>query len=84
MQDDGQGNILAITASSATRRVFKRNLGTVNYTTGVVKLSNFIVSSYVGDSIRILANTKNKDIKAPKERILIVRPSDISVSVLSV
>lgn len=84
MQDDGQGNILAITASSASRRVFKRNMGTVNYTTGVVKLSNFIISSYVGDSIRIIANTKNKDIKAPKERILIVRPSDISVSVLSV
>lgn len=84
LQDDGQGNILAITSGSASRRVFKRNLGTVNYTTGVVKLSNFIVSSYIGEAIKIYANTKNKDIKAPKERILIVRPSDISVTVQAV
>lgn len=84
LQDDGQGNILAITSGSASRRVFKRGVGTVDYTTGVVKLSNFIVSSYVGDAIKVYANTKTKDIKAPKERILVVRPSDISVTVQAV
>ena len=84
LQDDGQGNIFAITSGSASRRVFKRNIGTVNYTTGVVKLSNFIVTSYIGDAIKIYANTQNKDIKAPNDRILIVRPADVSVTVQAV
>ena len=77
--------MLAVTSASATRRVFKRAMGTVNYITGQVKLSNFNVSSFAGNqTIKVYANTLNKDIKAPKDRILIIRPEDITISVRSI
>jgi hypothetical protein len=85
LQDDGLGNMIAVTSASATRRVFKRAMGTVNYLTGQVKLSNFRVSSFSGNqTIKVYANTLNKDIKAPKDRILIIRPEDITINVRSI
>ena len=84
LQDNGLGTINAVTSSVSTRRVFKRRVGTVNYATGQVKLSNFAVSGYVGNAIKIFAKIKAKDIKSPKDRILIIRPSDIAVNVASV
>ena len=85
LQDDGLGNILAVTSAVSTRRIFQRKIGTVDYTTGQVKLSKFKVDSYSGNNaIKIYANTANKDIKSPKDRILIIRPQDVTINVRSI
>ena len=41
--------IMAVTASTTTKNVFKRNVGTIDYSTGAIKLSNLIVDSYEGE-----------------------------------
>jgi 2-methylaconitate cis-trans-isomerase PrpF len=85
LQDDGIGNILAVTSAVSTRRIFQRKIGTVDYATGQVKLSKFKVDSYSGNNaIKIYANTANKDIKSPKDRILIIRPQDVTINVRSI
>jgi hypothetical protein len=84
LQDNGLGTIMAIASGSSATRVFKRNIGTINYLTGVMKLSNFDVSSYLGNAIKIYATTESKDIIAPKDRLLIIRPTDINVTIASV
>ena len=81
LQDDGKGSIMAVTAGTTIEGVFKRNVGTVDYSTGAIKLSNLIVDSYEGDAIKFTANTINKDVKSPKDRIISIRNQDITVNV---
>lgn len=84
LQDDGQGNIIAITADTATPSVFKKSIGTVDYTTGIVRLTNFEVDNYVGKAIKFYANTIKKDISSTKDRILVIRREDINITMTTV
>jgi len=84
LQDDGRGNIIAITADTATPRVFKKGVGTVDYETGKVRLTNFVVDAYVGNAIKFYANTVKKDISSTKDRILVIRNQDIRISMSTV
>ena len=81
MQDDGLGTFMLVTADSEVTRVFKSNVGTLNYTTGAIKLSNLTVDSFEGASIKFTASTINKDVKTPKDRIISIRGEDITVTV---
>jgi hypothetical protein len=81
MQDDGLGNFMLVTADTETTRVFKSNVGTVNYNTGAVKLSNLTVDSFEGNAIKFTASNINKDVKTPKDRIITIRGEDITVTV---
>ena len=80
-KDDGNGNIMLVTANTDQESVFKPSVGTINYTTGAVKLSNLSVSSFLNKAIKFTANTVNKDIKPPKDRILMIRGEDVTVTV---
>jgi len=83
LQDDGAGKMMAVTASTATTSVFKRSIGTINYSTGAIKLSNLTVDSYEGGAVKFIANSVAKDVKAPKDRIITIRDEDITVNVTS-
>lgn len=84
IQDNGSGQMVAVTAASSDRRIFNPNVGTVDYTTGQVRLQNFEVSRFEGNAIKIIANTINKDIRSTKNKILVLRESDINVQVIAV
>jgi len=81
MQDDGLGSFMLVTAGTDVARVFKYGVGTVNYTTGAIKLSNITVDNYEGSSIKFTASTVNKDVKTPKDRIISIRGEDITINV---
>jgi hypothetical protein len=81
MQDDGLGNFMLVTADAETSRVFKSNVGTINYTTGAIKLSNLTVDSFEGNAIKFTAVNISKDVKTPKDRIIAIRGEDITVTV---
>ena len=80
IQDDGAGNIQIISASSVNTEILKPNIGTVDYTTGEVRLINFAVESFTGSAIKIYAATTAVDILSPKSRILTIRDEDVIVN----
>lgn len=84
LMDNGNGQVHAITANTSTIEIFKRNVAFVDYVTGVVRFNNFQVSDFVGNAIKIIANTTTKDIKSPKDRIIALRDSDIRMTVNTV
>ena len=81
LQDDGRGNLLATTVNVPQKAILKRNIGTVDYETGVVRLSNFSTSSYEGSAIKIFANTESKNIYSQQDRIIEILQSDITLDV---
>ena len=85
LQDNGLGIIQFVrSTNNNTFTIINNNIGTVNYATGEVKINNIIVNSFTGSAIKIYANTDRSDIVSPKERILAIRPSDVSVNVIGI
>ena len=60
-------------------RILNTSAGTVDFNTGVVRLVNFITDGYSGPAIKIFAKKKESDVIAPKNRLLQIRDSDISI-----
>ena len=81
LQDDGMGNLLAVTVNVPVRTILKRNIGTVDYTTGKVKLSNFKTSMYEGAAIKIIVRPLSKNFYSEQDRILEIKKADLDVTV---
>ena len=77
--DDGNGNIRIYYLLDSTRVYLSETAGTVNYTTGVITLSSFLPTAFVGSSISIFANPKNNDVDAVRNQILLIAGATVSV-----
>jgi hypothetical protein len=84
LQDDGNGKIQIITASSSDPEIVNPNIGSVDYTTGEVKLINFKTSGFNGAAIRIMATTKLNDVTAPSGRIFVLKDTDVTINLVGV
>jgi hypothetical protein len=82
LQDDGNGNIQIVSSDVINRTVIKPTAGTVDYSTGLVKLIGFSVENYASPAIKVFANTKDTDVRSPKSRISSIRDSDVVVKMI--
>jgi len=80
IEDDGQGIIRIVKTISNFHYVVK-NVGTVNYITGEVRLNNFNISSYDGSALKIFAKARDKDIMGSKNEVTIIESDEINVKV---
>lgn len=65
------------------------NAGTIDYTTGVITLNDFLVSGYFnrgrtafGDHINVIARAYDQDVLADDANILLIESEDVNVSVV--
>jgi hypothetical protein len=78
LEDDGKG-IMRIVSTLGHDVI--SDVGTVNYTTGRIQLTNFKVDSYAGSAIKLYATPKSSDISAAQNTILNIIDQDISITV---
>jgi hypothetical protein len=83
LRDDGEGGVFSVKTSGGVDRVVKR-VGTVDYETGVVRLSGWEVGSYAGDFIRAWVRPRGRDVPCPSGTILKLENEDVSVRVETV
>jgi hypothetical protein len=81
-RDDGAGNIQIVSEDITNFAVINPNIGTVDYKTGEVRLTNFIVGAYDGTGIKVIANVKNLDVTAPKNRVFLLKDTDVAVRLI--
>lgn len=79
LQDNGSGTMQIISSDVINTRILNASAGTVDYNTGTVRLVNFTTDGFSGSAIKILAKKKESDIIAPKNRLLQLRDSDITI-----
>lgn len=84
IQDDGIGNLHILRDSGDNFVYLKRDIGTVNYETGEVRVSDLKVDSFRGSELGYYARVEGKDIVAPKERIISIRPKDVTLTITGV
>ena len=80
-KDDGNGNIMLVIAGAEDESVFNPSVGTIDYATGTVRFSDITITNFEGLAIKFTANSIRKDIRPPKDRIIVIRGNDISVNV---
>lgn len=81
-QDDGDGNIITLSSNVQKLQVLNPVVGTIDYETGLLKLVNFKTEGYDGNSIKIYANTIDKNISSPKGRIFSIRDADVTINMI--
>ena len=80
LDDDGNGNIRIYYLNAAGQRVvLDAAAGTVNYTTGLVKLDAFLPTTYTGSFLSIYAEPNDKDITAVRNQILLIANAKVTV-----
>ena len=80
LDDDGVGNIRVFRYNSAKQKVaIEANAGTIDYTTGEIKINSFVVTAYDGIEIKVNADPVSKDIVPVREQIIIISTEDMEV-----
>ena len=84
IEDDGHGILrIAAIALEGTEHAFIDEIGTVDYTTGLVVISSGLnISSYEGDAIRVRVVTDSRNVVAVRNNIIRIKDSDLYVTVI--
>lgn len=80
LEDNGDGVVRIVTPVGANHKKIV-DVGTVDYDTGVVRLTNFTVQNYVGTSLKIYAEPRFRDITAIQNVILNIIESDVNITI---
>ena len=81
--DDTQG-VVYIAAKQSNRIEVIKPIGSIDYINGTLLLVNFNISSYEGNYIELIFQTKSKNIFGSKNVILAIDPIDVEVVVQGV
>jgi hypothetical protein len=80
IEDDSFGNLIIVNQVSSND-IFLKNIGSVDYATGKIKIIDFNPSSYSGSHIKIFIKPAEKDIEITGNNILTVEFDQIQLTV---
>ena len=80
IEDDGNG-VLNVVKSQQTNKIVIVGVGTVDYEMGHVSLKDFSLSNYDGSALKIFIAPADKDIRASKNNVMLIDPSDITITI---
>jgi hypothetical protein len=80
VEDDGLG-IIRIVKSIGNYHYVIKNVGSVNYETGEIRLNSFSVSSYEGSALKIYVKARDKDIMGLKNEVMSIEADQINVKI---
>lgn len=83
IEDDGAGNIRVVTLEGNIHTELEK-IGTVNYDTGEVSITNLNIESYDGNFIKIYARLRENDFSVSKNYILEIKNEDIRVDATAI
>jgi len=83
IEDNGEG-VLRLVQPIGDMHKKIRDIGTVDYNTGLIKLINFTVNSYQGNEIKIYARPRDTDVSVSKNTILTIEPTEVKVKIEAV
>lgn len=80
LEDDGDGLVRIVTREGSFDKAVSA-VGTVNYDTGVITLSNFSISDFSGSVMKFYCVPRTKDITVSKNIILNILESDVRIEI---
>lgn len=83
IEDDGEG-VLRLVKKVGTNHVFVRNIGNVDYASGLIQLYDFNIDSYEGTEVRIYGLPNNNDISVTGNNIFSLGLDELTINVRTV
>lgn len=80
LEDDGNG-VMRVVTPVGTQHKTIIEVGTVDYTLGIVRISNLNISNYSGTSLKIYGRPATKDISSVQNVILNIIEPDVDVTI---
>lgn len=80
LEDDGIGNVRIVRVTATSHREVVK-VGTIDYATGTVRISNFNVSAYAGNGIKLYAKPVSLDFQSNLKYIMKIDTESINVVV---
>ena len=81
---DDANTVVRVTRDvSGTKVVVANNVGTVNYTTGVINLISFSPKSLTGNTLNITVTPASSDVAPVREQILLIQAEDVTVTTIA-
>lgn len=80
IEDDGAGRLRIVREENNFHFVI-REVGTVNYKTGEIKLINFSLDSFEGNYMKLYVSPASKDVIGSRNEILSIEPDEIILTV---
>jgi len=77
--DDGAGNLKIYSTIQLNIQAIA-NIGSVDYTNGLIQINNLLTSSY-SNYINLYVKTRDSDIYAKNDKIILIDPTDVSIIV---
>jgi len=81
LQDDGEGRLFIIAAASGQ---VVAEVGTVDYSTGTIRIVNFVVSAFEGNDVKVYVVPKSLDVASSQNAIINIIEEDVKLSVTAV
>lgn len=78
-EDDGQGQINIVLFGDSTHPIVARNVGTVDYTNGIVTINKVKIPNFYGNSVKVFAKLESIDPEGRFNDIIRIRDGDIIV-----
>ena len=80
LEDDGAGTMRVMNVTGASLQL-AANVGTVNYSNGIVQLTQFAVDNFSGASLQVFALPATDDVTCNQNTILSIEPTGIDIKV---
>jgi hypothetical protein len=85
IEDDSVGGLTIYTIDATGSKVSLSPIGSVDYSNGKVVINSLIVTDIPsGNSLKIYAKLNDADVETTNNKILLIEPEDISVSVVGI
>lgn len=83
IRDNGAGVLQMVRQNGNKELVINKNVGSVDYNRGIIRINNLMVQSYSGSGIKFYVVPKSRDFSIPKNSIISIRNEDLKVDVKS-
>lgn len=80
--DNGSGVLQIVYSTATTVTVLKENIGTVDYQTGRVNMTDLLVSNFEGNGIKLYITPVGGDVTAKNNLIMKIDPVDLHITVI--
>lgn len=80
LEDDGLGNIRIVGTQGTTHRELQQT-GTIDYDGGIITISNLVVDSFEGKTMKFYLTPRSKDIFSTKNSILNISEADVTINI---
>jgi hypothetical protein len=75
--------VYASYTNNISKRVLVKEVGTVNFNTGIVYINNINIIAVNGEQLKIIVNPLDRDIRSGLNNILRIKQEDVSVKLIS-